>query len=119
MHPFFSNGDGDFPIVKCRYGRKLFILLTSVIISASLSRKERVHREHLGSDKILEALEEKFKRWPEKGMLIKVGNGAQTRFWHDWWTGKDTLKNLFPRLFSLSNQKDKLIVDMGTWEEGK
>jgi hypothetical protein len=42
-----------------------------------------------------------------------LGNGASTRFWLDIWIGNLSLKERFPRLFSISNQKDALVAD--TW----
>ncbi|XP_028107063.1 uncharacterized protein LOC114306090 [Camellia sinensis] len=39
-------------------------------------------------------------------LQIKVGNGCRVCFWHDCWIGTVSLKELFPRLFRLSNDKD-------------
>jgi hypothetical protein len=36
----------------------------------------------------------------------KIGNGMLTRFWRDVWIGDSPLCIKFPRLFSLSLQKD-------------
>nr|XP_029148315.1 uncharacterized protein LOC114925208 [Arachis hypogaea] len=38
------------------------------------------------------------------GLSMVVGNGCQTRFWEDTWVLGGSLKNRFPRLFSVSNQ---------------
>ncbi|CAL5385255.1 unnamed protein product [Camellia sinensis] len=37
---------------------------------------------------------------------IKVGNGCRIKFWHDKWAGVRCLKDEYPRLFSLSNDKE-------------
>ncbi|KAL8552344.1 hypothetical protein ACS0TY_001153 [Phlomoides rotata] len=44
-----------------------------------------------------------------------VGNGKDTLFWHDEWLEGESLKNKFPRLYRLSNQKNEHIGDMGSW----
>jgi hypothetical protein len=41
-----------------------------------------------------------------------LGNGRKTKFWHDIWIGDLSLKDRFPRLFSISNQKDDLVADV-------
>jgi hypothetical protein len=53
--------------------------------------------------------------WCSEVMVKKVGNGGGTRFWLDKWVGGETLALLFPRLYSISNQKDFLISNMGGW----
>lgn len=45
----------------------------------------------------------------------KLGNGAQPRFWHDRWVGTGRLKELFPRLYQLTEFKDGKVADMGEW----
>ena len=40
---------------------------------------------------------------------FKVGNGNAERFWEDKWLGENTLKELFPSLFRLSDLKSKPI----------
>ncbi|GKB12598.1 RNA-directed DNA polymerase, eukaryota, partial [Tanacetum coccineum] len=53
--------------------------------------------------------------------LKKTANGSNTFFWKDAWCKEGIrLKDLFPRLFALENNKDCLIVDRwklinGTW----
>ena len=54
----------------------------------------------------------------EEGMLIRVGNGKSVRFWLDRWCEAGALKGLFPRLYSISLQKNLLISQMGMWHEG-
>ena len=51
----------------------------------------------------------------EEGMLLTVGDGNSILFWHDKWCETGILKCIFPRLFSLSSQKDSLIYQMGEW----
>ncbi|MCH98951.1 putative ribonuclease H protein, partial [Trifolium medium] len=50
--------------------------------------------------------------------LKKVGNERDTSFWLDDWCGAVSLREAFPRLYSLSNQPQRSIRDMGEWEGG-
>ena len=54
----------------------------------------------------------------EEGMLVKIGNGKSVQFWHDRWCEVETLKRAFPRLYTISLQKNLLISQMGDWQEG-
>lgn len=45
----------------------------------------------------------------ESGMQIIIGEGKSTLFWHDSWCSGGPLKLSFPRLFSISNQRDVVI----------
>lgn len=49
----------------------------------------------------------------------RLGNGADTNFWHDRWIGNETLCTQFPRLFRLSSQKHCMISEMGFWLNSK
>ena len=50
-------------------------------------------------------------------MIVKLGNGNSTRFWHDTWCEAGPLKRTFPRLFSISMQKNSFVSQMGVWQE--
>lgn len=54
----------------------------------------------------------------EDGLILKVGNGESILFWHDRWCDGGPLKVVFPRLFSISSQKNCFISQMGYWQEG-
>ncbi|CAJ2635808.1 unnamed protein product [Trifolium pratense] len=43
----------------------------------------------------------------------KLGNGHNTSFWHDKWIGVIPLKNVYPRLFSVSVDKDSSVAESG------
>jgi hypothetical protein len=43
----------------------------------------------------------------------KVGNGLTTSFWNDRWVGEKCLRIKYPRLYSVSNQKEALVGEMG------
>jgi len=45
----------------------------------------------------------------------KVGDRNSIKFWEDRWVGNIILKNKFPRLFSLSADKDVLLEHCGVW----
>jgi hypothetical protein len=57
--------------------------------------------------------------WWSEAMVREVGNGHSTSFWESKWIGDAPLAMVFPRLFSLSNQKDHKVSDLfcanGTW----
>ncbi|XP_074314532.1 uncharacterized protein LOC141649750 [Silene latifolia] len=53
-----------------------------------------------------------------QGTKIRVGAGSKIRFWEDKWIGDSSLKDGFPRLFSVSNQKNEFIADLGCWQNG-
>ena len=53
----------------------------------------------------------------EEGMQIKVEDGKSVRFWHDRWCEAGSLKSIFPRLYSISLQKNYMISQMGEWQE--
>ncbi|KAG4977484.1 hypothetical protein JHK82_036757 [Glycine max] len=50
--------------------------------------------------------------WFQNSVRRSVGSGSNTLFWHDSLLGENSLKNLFPRLFQNSLQKDTLVSDM-------
>ncbi|GAU18134.1 hypothetical protein TSUD_248350 [Trifolium subterraneum] len=49
----------------------------------------------------------------------KIGNGGDTRFWHDSWVGTQPLKELFPRLFLISVQKECSVFEVGGGVSGR
>jgi hypothetical protein len=48
--------------------------------------------------------------WFTNGVIRKLGNGLKTSFWRDKWAGDFTLKDRFPRLFSISNKKNEVVA---------
>nr|XP_029148271.1 uncharacterized protein LOC112742312 [Arachis hypogaea] len=50
------------------------------------------------------------------GLSMEIGDGRGTRFWEDVWLRGGSLKDLFPRLFSVSNQRGSVIGDCGFWD---
>jgi hypothetical protein len=50
--------------------------------------------------------------WFSQRVVKKLGNGANTRFWRDLWVGEIPLQCKFPRLFSISTQKEMMVADM-------
>ncbi|CAJ2637211.1 unnamed protein product [Trifolium pratense] len=50
--------------------------------------------------------------WFSQGVIKKLGNGVCTRFWWDTWIGEVPLNVRFPRLFSITTQKDALVADV-------
>lgn len=54
--------------------------------------------------------------WVSDGVCRLIGNGEKTRFWKDVWFGDRSLKEAFPRLYSLSTDKPATIDRFGYWE---
>jgi hypothetical protein len=50
--------------------------------------------------------------WFSSNMVKLLGNGALSSFWFDIWVGDSSLKNRFPRLFSISSQKEASVADV-------
>ena len=53
----------------------------------------------------------------EEGIYVKIGKGNSVQFWHDNWCEGGILKRAFPRLYTLSLQKNHLVNQMGVWPE--
>jgi hypothetical protein len=51
------------------------------------------------------------KNWIVDSVRRRVGNGVTTSFWSSNWIGNDPLRVTFPRLYSLSNQKEGKVAD--------
>jgi hypothetical protein len=49
----------------------------------------------------------------------RIGNGGETSFWHDTWVGTQPLKEVFPRLFLVSTQKESSVFEVGRWVTGR
>jgi hypothetical protein len=49
--------------------------------------------------------------WFSSNVVKKLGNGVHTRFWSDIWVGDVPLRDRFPRLFSISSQKEGSVAD--------
>ena len=54
-------------------------------------------------------------KWYDSRVEWVLGDGNQVRLWEDIWVYSQTLKEKFPRLFSLSMCKDIVISDVGDW----
>jgi hypothetical protein len=50
--------------------------------------------------------------WFSRNVVKIVGNGEQTSFWWDVWVGEIPLKDRFPRLFLISNQKSSTVAEV-------
>ncbi|MCI03482.1 putative non-LTR retroelement reverse transcriptase, partial [Trifolium medium] len=59
--------------------------------------------------------------WFAQSVVKKLGNGMSTSFWGEVWVGDLALKDRFPRLFSISIQKEATVAalrsdtDIGSW----
>jgi hypothetical protein len=50
--------------------------------------------------------------WLEEAFVRKLGNGMLTRFWKDVWFGNEPLCLRFPRMFSLSMEKEAFVGEL-------
>ncbi|PNX87107.1 ribonuclease H, partial [Trifolium pratense] len=50
--------------------------------------------------------------WFSQQAFKKIGNGMKTSFWTDKWVGEFSLREKFPRLFSISLQKNVSVADV-------
>ncbi|MCI02857.1 putative non-LTR retroelement reverse transcriptase [Trifolium medium] len=55
--------------------------------------------------------------WFVEGFVRKTESGDMTRFWYDCWIGDVPLCVEFPRLFSISNQKDAVVRELCVTED--
>jgi len=46
-----------------------------------------------------------------------VGSGDKVRFWEDAWAGSSPLRDIYPRLFSLSLNKGLKVAEVGIGED--
>ncbi|XP_072060197.1 uncharacterized mitochondrial protein AtMg00310-like [Arachis hypogaea] len=51
-----------------------------------------------------------------RGLYMDVGNGRTVQFWEDIWLPHGVLKELFSRLFSVSNLKGSVIGNCEFWD---
>jgi hypothetical protein len=54
-------------------------------------------------------------RWFAEAAVKKLGDGNTTLFWTDFWLGNFSLKDCFPRLFSISTLKEAYVAEAGSW----
>ncbi|MCI08605.1 RNA-directed DNA polymerase (Reverse transcriptase), partial [Trifolium medium] len=54
--------------------------------------------------------------WFTRAVVKRVGNGSYTKFWTDIWVEDQALCVRFPRLYSISIQKESSINNMGRWD---
>ena len=45
-----------------------------------------------------------------------IGNGLNTSFWNVKWRGEGSFRSKYPRLFSISNQKESMVGELGVVE---
>jgi hypothetical protein len=50
--------------------------------------------------------------WFSQNVVKNLGNGRLTRFWHDPWVGNVSFSVLFPRIFSISTQKEVSVAEV-------
>jgi hypothetical protein len=48
--------------------------------------------------------------WFTEQVVKRIGNGRDTMFWKDKWIGERPLMERFPRLYSITTQKDASVA---------
>jgi hypothetical protein len=100
-------------VLMAKYGNQIvnIVNLTNVEISsfATLWWKDVCHLE-MGVGPT---------SWLEDVIVRRLGNGMLIRFWKDYWICEVPLSRLFPRLFSLSEQKEICVGELLKVEEGR
>ncbi|GKV27604.1 hypothetical protein SLEP1_g36760 [Rubroshorea leprosula] len=66
----------------------------------------------------IDKAEGEFIGWLAEGFRLKVGEGKEVSFWWDEWCGEICLANKFPRLYLLSEGKEKECSKMGSMCNG-
>jgi len=57
------------------------------------------------------------RNWFDCRLQWRVGDGKCVKFWEDRWVDGLALKENFPRLYSISRNKDSLVGDLAEWED--
>ena len=55
--------------------------------------------------------------WFHKALVWKVRSGDSIRLWEDPWVDNNNLKDLYPRLYSLSLNQGMTVGETGFWDE--
>ncbi|XP_019435270.1 PREDICTED: uncharacterized protein LOC109341752 [Lupinus angustifolius] len=53
--------------------------------------------------------------WFDDGIWRDIGDSSQTLFWLDIWMGNRSLKEVFPRIFSLALNRRAVVAECGSW----
>jgi hypothetical protein len=58
--------------------------------------------------------------WPSfsNHLFYLVGDGSRVKFWHDRWCGDTPLKEAFPELFSIALDRNVLVADLMSHNNG-
>ncbi|KAK7275188.1 hypothetical protein RIF29_16297 [Crotalaria pallida] len=56
--------------------------------------------------------------WFQDGFWKELGDGSETSFWSDKWLGDFKLKDCFPRLYMMAENKNDMVCHYGSWEGG-
>jgi len=55
--------------------------------------------------------------WFHSEMGWKMGSGDKVRFWEDTWASSRALRDIYPRLYSISLNHRSKVAEVGEWEE--
>lgn len=85
------------------------------LVKAKYLSRTNIHNvSHKLNDSLIWADLLKIKPIYLQGRCVKIGNGAQTRFWEDNWLSDSPLCSLIPVLYVLCEQKEISVADVKT-----
>ena len=59
------------------------------------------------------------RNWFDCRLQWRVGDWKCVKFWEDMWVDGFALKEKFPRLYSISQNRDSLVGDLVEWEDNR
>ncbi|GKU93958.1 hypothetical protein SLEP1_g7507 [Rubroshorea leprosula] len=64
-------------------------------------------------------ISERLRNMLVKGFKWEVNDGRRVGFWRDSWVGDKPLRDLCPRLYALSTNREGMVSEMGDWERDR
>ncbi|GKV40202.1 hypothetical protein SLEP1_g47870 [Rubroshorea leprosula] len=64
-------------------------------------------------------ISERLRNMLVRGFKWEVSDGRRVDFWRDSWVGDKPLRDLCPRLYALSMNREGMISEMGDWERDR
>ncbi|XP_057443259.1 uncharacterized protein LOC130735191 [Lotus japonicus] len=85
--------------------------LWSKVLHAKYKNTVPVDASSWWKDLNLMCFDEGLGGWMEDGLCQKIGEGNDTKFWHDNWLGSRPLRDIYVRLYYLSTQQNHTIEE--------
>ncbi|XP_072064506.1 uncharacterized protein [Arachis hypogaea] len=112
-----EDGNNGIPLEDCPLWKKVVCSYNQLNPSVMLSKQPLPSRGGPWKDICqLNIREQEVRDMMISGLSMELRNGRSIRFWQDDWLQSGSLKDSFPRLFSISNQQGSVIGDCGLWD---